>query len=537
VGHLLAGGPPAGFKARARGEARLQGNLTDVAKARAEITLVELQGGVADFKVQNRDPVRLALGDGRVELRTVTLVGANTELSLSGSREADGKLSVVAEGAADLRLLGGVVPGVTRPQGRLQIEAHLTGTATEPLLVGSGRVRDAGFTLRDAPIGISGLSGDLTFSQNRVIFDHLPATVNGGRADLSGEVELSRPVKVRASATLEGVAPHLPASVDSKVSGQLQMAGTFDSMLLSGKLDVVTARYTQRVDLDKVDLKKRVAAPRGFDKSGEWLRFDVGLALGDVRVDNDLVRGAVRGELTVTGSLASLGVVGTLSMAPGAVATFRGHEFQLTHAVVDLTERRRIRAQLDVHGEAQVRDYQVYMHTFGPLDDPQLQLTSQPALTQEDIVTLLSLGVTSRDTAVFAKGEGALAGVGQALLDATGLADQLKRWLPKDVVQDVNFRLTSAYSEATGQVVPKAEAEARMKVDLEKALAWKLKPFDARLRYQAPLSTASQGRGQKIQTELRFTDKLSAQVQADNDNVDVGWDIGLDFRLRWESKD
>ncbi len=531
---FIPGGSPAGLKARARGEARAKGLLADPGQADAELTFGELQVGYGDFKVQNQGAVQVAAAGGRVEVRSFTLVGNATELSVAGARERDGRLSFTADGALDLRLLGGLVPGVARPRGQLQLEAQISGTGAEPLLLGSGRLRDAGFQIRDLPITFSGLNGELSFSQNRVIFDHLPGAVNGGRVDLGGEVELARlvPAKVRVAAQLEEVPLRLPAVLPSRVSGQLSVAGSWDSMLLSGKLDVVWALYSERVDLEKslLEFRRRAAAPRSFDRSGEWLRFDVELVLdGDIRIENDVLRGGVRGDLTLTGTLGSMGLLGTLSMPPGALVTFRGQDFLLTHAVVDLTERRRIRAQLDVHGEAQVRDYQIFMHYFGPFEDPQLQLSSVPALTQEDIVTLLSVGFTSRDSAVAAGvGGAAYAALGQALFSASGFEDQVKRFLPRGgPLKDFNVRITSAYSEGAGQVVPKAEFESK----------WSPAKLDLRLRYQAPISGVSQGKGQRAQVEWKMSGRSSLQLQVDNDNPDVSVDAGLDFRFRLEWND
>jgi len=532
VTRFLPGGPPAGLRARVRGEARAEGSLRDLPATRARLDFTEVQGGYGDFRVQNQGPVQIVTGAGRVEVKSLVLVGANTELAVSGVREADGKLSLGADGTLDLRLLGGLLPGVVRPHGRLQLEGHVSGTVAEPLLVGSGRLREAGFQIRDMPVTFTAMNGDLAFSQNRVFFDQLPALVNGGRAELSGEAELSRlvPARVRASARLDEVNLRIPAALPSTVSGQLAVAGTWDSMLLSGRLDVMRALYTERVDLEKslLEFRRRTAAPRTFDRKGEWLRFDVALALGgDIRIENDLVRGGVRGELTLTGSLGSPGLVGSVTMTPGSMATFRGHEFALTHAVADLTERRRIRAQLDVHGETQVRDYQILVHTFGPFEDPQLQLTSIPALTQEDIITLLSVGVTARDTAVTGSVGGvATAAAAQALFSASGLDEQVKRFLPRGgPVKDFTLRITSAYSESSSRIVPKAEFETKVKEWLK-------------LRYQAPLAEANQGKGQRAQAELRLTDRSSLQLQWDNDTVAWdGVDVGVDFRFRLEWSD
>jgi translocation and assembly module TamB len=181
---------------------------------------------------------------------------------------------------------------------------------------------------------------------------------------------------------------------------------------------------------------------------------------------------------------------------------------------------------LDVHGEAQVRDYQVLMHLVGPYEDPTLQLTSQPALSQQDIVTLLSLGYTTRDTAAAGGVKGvAAAAAAQALFSASGLDDQVKRFVPRGrLLRDFSVRITSAYSEVAGQVEPRAEFESSVLDDR------------FRLRYQAPLAGA---RGQRAQAEMRLSPHSAIQYQWDNESPDVtsGGDHGVDLKLRWEWSD
>jgi translocation and assembly module TamB len=194
--------------------------------------------------------------------------------------------------------------------------------------------------------------------------------------------------------------------------------------------------------------------------------------------------------------------------------------------VADFTDRNRLRMVLDVTGEAALKDYRVFLHVSGDMDDLKLLLTSSPVLSQQDIITLLSLGYTSRD---FSQGSnlGVAAGTAaaQALFAVSGLESQLRRFVPQGgFLEDVNVRLTSAYSKTSLTVEPRWEFET-------KAMQGKL-----RVRYQAPLS--NQNRGQKAQLEYRLDDRAGIQLQWDNDNTDVsGGDLGADFKLRYEWDD
>jgi len=476
--------------------------------------------------------VRLRLERGQLEVERFVIRGADTELTLGGVVGVAGDLDLLAEGNLDLRLLTGVLPALRRPHGRLAVQAHVGGTAEEPSLLGDGRLEAAGFQLRGATAAFEELAGDLAFSQNKVLFDALSGRVNGGRIGLSGEIQLVRlfPARIEVQAQLDEVPVAVPATLPAVLSGRLEAAGTPDETLVTGRLHVLQARYTQDVELEKGMLegkRRRAAAGRAYDKAGEWLRFDLQLVVdGDARVENDLVRGGLKGELTLTGSLAAPGLVGTVAMTEGSRAKFRGNEFELSHAIVDFTDRTKVEMALDVHGESRVADYQVFMHLFGSMESPQVTLTSAPPLSQPDIITLLSMGFTRRDAPLGAGTQGlGTAALAQAIFSASGLDEQVRRFLPRGgPLRDMSVRITSVYNEQTSQVEPRAEFES-----------WILQDR-LRLRYQAPLSGA---RGQRAQAEVRLGQHTAIQYQWDSETPAalesaLAGDHGLDLKLRWE---
>ena len=529
---FLPGGPPAGLRAQAHGRATARGTLEEIFESVARIELDRIRVGYADFRVSNKAPIVVAVAQRRMAVESFTLQGTNTEFSVTGRREPSGNLDFRAAGTLDLRLLGGLIPGIVKTHGRITLDATVAGTLDRPHIVGGGKIAEGGFRFRELPVEFAGIGGDLTFSQNLVLFERLTSTVNGAPTALRGEMALQRfaPSQVRVEADLDRVPVAIPSWLPTVLSGKLEAFGTFDAMTLAGNLRVVSARYTEVFDLDKRMLQVgpgNAPPPRAYDPSGEWLRFDMRFLVdGDARVDNDLVRGQARGEFQLTGTLAAMGMTGNLAFLPGARGFYRGNEFVLSRAVVDFTDRNRLRMVLDVTGEAALKDYRVFLHLYGDFDDLKLQLTSAPSLSQQDIITLLSLGYTSRDASL-GSNLGVAAGTvaAQALFAASGLDQQLRRFLPQGgFFEDVNVRLTSAYSKTSMTVEPRWEFET-------KAMQGKL-----RVRYQAPLS--NQTRGQKAQVEYRLGDRAGVQLQWDNDNTDVsGGDLGADFKLRWEWSD
>ena len=105
-------------------------------------------------------------------------------------------------------------------------------------------------------------------------------------------------------------------------------------------------------------------------------------------------------------------------------------------------------------------------------------------------------------------------------MSVTGLDRQVERFLPKNaVLRDLTIRVATLYNGATGLVEPTPQLESKLLTE------------QLKIRIAQPVS----GRGTRAQAEYQFTDRISAQVQWDNENVDYSFgNLGLDLKLRWD---
>jgi translocation and assembly module TamB len=171
----------------------------------------------------------------------------------------------------------------------------------------------------------------------------------------------------------------------------------------------------------------------------------------------------------------------------------------------------------DLSAQSQVREYLVSVKAFGRLDDPRVALSSEPGLPETDILSLLTLGVTSRERLTSQSGAGLAA---EALLTASGLDQQVQRFLSTNVgLKDQQVRLTTSYNEVTGNVEP--------------AVTWESKVLTDNLK--VGITQPVTGRGTKAQAEYLFDKRVSARAQWDNQNqnTSVG-NPGIDLRFRFE---
>jgi translocation and assembly module TamB len=251
----------------------------------------------------------------------------------------------------------------------------------------------------------------------------------------------------------------------------------------------------------------------------DWLALDVAVhAGGNVRVDNNLAKGRLRGDLRLTGTNTQPGLLGTIEAQEGSQIFFRGNTFAVSQAILEFKDRREIDPVFDLHAQTSVREYVVNLHGFGRVRDPQIMLSSDPDLPEGDILSLLTIGITSHDKSDTVSAAGAVAG--EAIFNATGLDKQVQRFLPRNpLLRDLSFHISSTYNESSGTVVPTAQLESRFLTE--------------RLKLGMSQPMGSQ-RGTRASAEYRFDDRLSTQFQWDNERDEQLPNFGVDLKLRWE---
>jgi translocation and assembly module TamB len=128
---------------------------------------------------------------------------------------------------------------------------------------------------------------------------------------------------------------------------------------------------------------------------------------------------------------------------------------------------------------------------------------------------------TDRDTA--ASASAALAA--EAFFNMSGLDRQVKRFLPDNsLLKDMSLQISTTYNDATQLAEPTARLESKFLTE----------------QLKIGLSQPVSGRGTRARAEYRFDNRLSAQLQWDNEHPDAALgtlgNLGLELKLGWESE-
>ena len=123
--------------------------------------------------------------------------------------------------------------------------------------------------------------------------------------------------------------------------------------------------------------------------------------------------------------------------------------------------------------------WRITLHAYGDTDNLHLDLTSDPPLAQEDIVLLLTVGMTRTELDQLQQSGGAALGAGvalEALSTATGADRAVTNAIP--VIDD--FRFGSGYSSRSGRTEPQVTIGKRITDDIRASVTTGLSEDRAR---------------------------------------------------------
>ena len=187
-------------------------------------------------------------------------------------------------------------------------------------------------------------------------------------------------------------------------------------------VNVKRSEYTEDIELaDLINFRQAESIEEGAE-----IEITRTALFSDLRVEGrnalvvrnnlaDLV-GSV--SLQVNGPVKDPLVSGRITASSGTL-NFRNDRYDITRALVDLPPQRQADPIINIQGESQIRGYRVTVGLTGPLSQPQAVISSEPALPQADVVSLITTGqLASGDTSTSILSQSGLGTATSLLTDA-----------------------------------------------------------------------------------------------------------------------
>ncbi|MEI8255527.1 MAG: translocation/assembly module TamB domain-containing protein, partial [Deltaproteobacteria bacterium] len=464
-----------------------------------------------------------------------------TRLAVSGGGTVAGRLALTLDGQLDLARLAVLAPGVTWARGTGTFQVRATGDTANPELRGVFELHNGALAADVLPDPVEDIDLRVRLDGTDIVLDRAVAAFGSSSINLTGGVahlagrgldRVDVPVRVQNLSLVP--MPGVEVALDANT--RLLWNPGEALPLFSGDVTLTRVRYARPVNLSQDPSgETRVAgsdsAETPYDPANDHVRLNLTIhAREPIRVANNIAEAEVTiaendRPFRVVGTDQRTGVIGTLNIPRGRVILplFRGTDFEIVRGRIEFENPERIEPNFDVSAQTDVRrggaqvsrnQWRVALHAYGRPDRFALDMTSEPALSRDDIALLLTFGATRAELdQAGAESVGQAIAV-QALATATGIDRTLRQAIP--VIDE--FRIGSAYSPSQGRTVPQVAIGRRL---------------NDRVRVVATVNT-TETREMRANVDVRVSDHTSMQLGYDNINDQGSSQIGnLGADVRW----
>jgi translocation and assembly module TamB len=520
-----------------------RGSLVDQESLSGDLVVSLLDVGQGDVRLRNEGPLEVSLRRGDFTVDRAQLSGPSSTVRITGGGTNERGLALEVAGDLDLSFLASLTPNLTHAGGTIAAHVNVTGPFEAPGIYGRAVVRDGSFRYAGLRDPLTDLDGEITFSARRILFEDFSAQMAGGRLALSGAATLEGRGLSRYDFDVEArdVTIHPDRDVDVTFGGLAHLGWTSGQRL---------PRLTGTIRLERVSYEKPIqiaamvgaAAREGmsgrpgrtnidqYDPDNDHVELDVRLVEANpMRIQNNLIDAEVRIEdserpFRIVGTDQRFGAIGNLNI-PRGVIYFRNKEFDVRRGTIEFDDPYRVDPNFAVSAVTDVRrtgdlaapNWRITLNATGNSDNFQLNTRSDPELSQEDIVLLLTIGMTSAELEQLQAGDVGSTLAVEALAAVTGIDREVQRALP--VIDD--FSVSSRYSQRTNRTEPQVTVGKRI---------------SDRVRLTASTGI-SESSAVRASVEWRLGEQTSVQAVYDNYNTTTAstlGNVGVDLHWRLE---
>ncbi|MBX3040200.1 MAG: translocation/assembly module TamB [Bdellovibrionaceae bacterium] len=416
----------------------------------------------ADLALRNPLPIEILLNNGFITFKNAVAEGpSGSAIRFRGDNFRLDQLNVSVFGDADLRLLHMFVPFLDDLGGPFRLEATLGGSIDKPQILGNASIRNGFVRLKGFPHALEKLQTDVVFSQSRILVQDVRGQLADGTIRGGGSVQINgvRDIPVNIRIQGDNLNLNVPDRVRTHGNADLTFSGRWFPFVLSGVYNVDGG--VVEMELGGSGTASTVRTSPYLPKILRQAQFDPVILDLQVNLDrglavrNSLMQGGISGRIQVKGPPQNPGLLGRITTSRGSRVMIRDREFELMTGSVAFNHSDEINPDLYMSAQTRVNEYDINVLIQGAAKNPAITMSSTPPLPEQEIVSLLALGITSQSQAQTAPqterqaqqqlGYEAL-GLG---LSQTGLQKGLHSTTGLDV------RITSTYDSMRNISVPK----------------------------------------------------------------------------------
>ena len=379
----------------------LRGPLSTPERMEAHLQVPTLNVTYGVAKLALTRPLEADYRNGVFTVTNSRIQGTGTDITLGGSIpiKKPGDYSIDAAGTVDLGVVHEFASSI-QSKGELDIHLAGTGGGDQPSLRGQIDLKNAEFSSDTLPLSVAGLNGEIAVSGAHAVISNLSGTVGGGKLSATGTMDLGRTSSFNFDVNAQSVRLRYPQGLRSVLSAQVHASGDANGSTTVGRVSVDSLSFTQQFDLANFAgslFEDNSGAPPSALAQNMKLNVAV-VSAQDLSLASNRLSVGGSANLTLIGTLAHPVIIGRLGLASGEVF-FLGKRFEVQSGTIEFPNPSRTDPVLNLYITTNIEHYNVTLKLSGPVDRLRTSYTSDPSLSQADIIHLLAFGNTNAEAA------------------------------------------------------------------------------------------------------------------------------------------
>ncbi|WP_027359164.1 translocation/assembly module TamB domain-containing protein [Desulforegula conservatrix] len=330
----------------------------------------------------------------------------NGGLNVSGRWDIKSGLNFDVKSSLDLDdaapLIQDILPDI---EGIIKTEAQIRGSAEKPVIKGDISLNNIAFTLPDSFQKLHDLNGKITITPEKMTLGNIKGLLDDGAFTISGGMDLeglkASAMGIRLSA--RNLPVIVPDTLEILSNINLSLKGSSDAPILSGEATIVEGTYYKDVDLSLISLPSRPTRK----KPPAWesienpflknMKLNIDLKKRDpLLVDNNLAKLELSPDLKLSGKLSAPVISGRCKVDSGIIY-YRKNEYEVKKGVIDFINPYSIEPEFDIESSSKIKQWTVSLKISGTPEKLNFDLSSDPPLDDNEILSLVILGNVSKD--------------------------------------------------------------------------------------------------------------------------------------------
>ncbi len=390
----------------------------------------------------------------------------------------------------------------------------------------------------------------LEYRNRKILLERLVAKLSSGKVMAKGSVGFSGLVPtIDLTAKFEEAGFPILKKSNLVVGGEVTLSGNKLPYSLNGEVKI--QKLLLMNEITEFQQGKEATFKKEYDYLPEQLNsvannfVNMNIDIETVEpiiLSNSLADVGLLGNAQVIGGEQDFRLVGKFNLAPRQNKIyFKSNEYILTKANIFFYERNKVsNPELDISAYSVINDYRVNIKVYGPVDDFNLELSSEPALTQEDVLSLIAFGYTedlSSNLSEQEKESMTRAGVGSIIFDSFKINETLKNEFGLQVNLGTQIQKSNqSYLSRVNSDSPLGRVSSATTIEVKKQLN------DAVNLSVSSTVGGSIGQRQSMNLNYNINNKLSVEGVYQTRTNDEGEEtindssLGADVKIRWSFK-